>query len=356
MLRYNKLKELISKDFLLEHYIRLDKSVCQISRETKIDKRGLIKLINEFGLKKEVGFGNILYNEKYGRLTTLLPFCKIRDKKCYWVCECECGNIAEVRSSKLKEGSTKSCGCLIKNNGKNLVPTSGEENITWKGYKEISGTKWASYKRSAKDRNLEFDLRIEDLWDLYEQQNKKCKLSGLDIPLGTISSIASIDRVDNTKGYCIDNVCWVHKDINRIKYTADINDFINRCKKIKEFKREFSPQEIIKEIYRTLYSRYKGSCLSRNLAFEIEEQDIINQYNNQGGICYFSGEDIILPRNNKEYSNAKCWNFSIDRIDNSIGYTKDNINIITKEINMSRGHYTLEYYINLCTLVSNHNE
>lgn len=29
----------------------------------------------------------------------------------YWVCQCECGNIKEIRGDHLKSGHTKSCGC-----------------------------------------------------------------------------------------------------------------------------------------------------------------------------------------------------------------------------------------------------
>jgi hypothetical protein len=29
-----------------------------------------------------------------------------------WQCQCECGNIAEVRGNDLRTGNTKSCGCL----------------------------------------------------------------------------------------------------------------------------------------------------------------------------------------------------------------------------------------------------
>ncbi len=28
-----------------------------------------------------------------------------------WLCKCECGKTVEVRSSNLKSGNTKSCGC-----------------------------------------------------------------------------------------------------------------------------------------------------------------------------------------------------------------------------------------------------
>ena len=29
----------------------------------------------------------------------------------YWLCQCDCGNIKEIRADHLKNGHTQSCGC-----------------------------------------------------------------------------------------------------------------------------------------------------------------------------------------------------------------------------------------------------
>ena len=56
---------------------------------------------------------------KFGRLTVIkLDHKKQRNDKrgtrCYWLCECDCGNITTVLTEALKSGHTKSCGCLGK--------------------------------------------------------------------------------------------------------------------------------------------------------------------------------------------------------------------------------------------------
>lgn len=50
--------------------------------------------------------------QRFGRLT-VLRFDKIdkRGEK-FWLCQCDCGNVTSVSSSKLRSGYTKSCGCL----------------------------------------------------------------------------------------------------------------------------------------------------------------------------------------------------------------------------------------------------
>ena len=47
---------------------------------------------------------------------------------------------------------------------------------------------------------------------------------------------ASLDRIDSNKGYTIDNVQWVHKDINKMKMDLEEDVFIDNCKLIIENK------------------------------------------------------------------------------------------------------------------------
>lgn len=49
---------------------------------------------------------------------------------------------------------------------------------------------------------------------------------------------ASLDRIQNDKGYIEGNVQWVHKDINRMKNIFEQNYFIDICKKIIETKQK----------------------------------------------------------------------------------------------------------------------
>ena len=49
--------------------------------------------------------------KKYGKLTPI----KIDHRKAstnYWECKCDCGKTTVVRETYLKNGHTKSCGCI----------------------------------------------------------------------------------------------------------------------------------------------------------------------------------------------------------------------------------------------------
>jgi hypothetical protein len=43
---------------------------------------------------------------------------------------------------------------------------------------------------------------------------------------------ASLDRIDNTKGYEEGNVWWVHKEANRLKNNYTLNDLLYWCRLI----------------------------------------------------------------------------------------------------------------------------
>lgn len=71
---------------------------------------------------------------------------------------------------------------------------------------------------------------------MFLKQNRKCILSGIELKIanGNNGNTASIDRIDNTKGYELGNVQWVHKHINFMKRDYEQNYFIELCKKVAE--------------------------------------------------------------------------------------------------------------------------
>lgn len=71
-----------------------------------------------------------LTNKKFGRLTALYKAEKRNDRYTRWVCQCECGNVVEVRTDFLTSGHTTSCGCLKKE-------YFGKKDITNKRYGKL---------------------------------------------------------------------------------------------------------------------------------------------------------------------------------------------------------------------------
>jgi len=53
-----------------------------------------------------------IVGQTYGKLTVLKYNSGSRTKKATWACKCDCGGMAHVIGANLKNGTTKSCGCI----------------------------------------------------------------------------------------------------------------------------------------------------------------------------------------------------------------------------------------------------
>jgi hypothetical protein len=93
-------------------------------------------------------------------------------------------------------------------------------------YEEIPIAWFNSKTRRAKQRDYEFTITIENIWDIYIAQDKVCALSGVPI---SFNDTASLDRIDNSIGYIKSNIQIVHKDVNYMKYTYSQDYFIKMC-------------------------------------------------------------------------------------------------------------------------------
>ena len=65
------------------------------------------------------------------------------------------------------------------------------------------------------------NISIQEAWEIYIKQDRKCALSGVPIVFTTNNDkywiqTASPDRIDSSLHYTEDNFQWVHKRINRI--------------------------------------------------------------------------------------------------------------------------------------------
>ena len=53
-----------------------------------------------------------LSGQRFGRLVALSPTDRRMCHSVIWRCQCDCGKIAEIAAISLRNGSTRSCGCL----------------------------------------------------------------------------------------------------------------------------------------------------------------------------------------------------------------------------------------------------
>ncbi len=163
-----------------------------------------------------------LTNKRFGFLTALRKS-NSKTGHTYWTCVCDCGNLTDVRADCLLYGIISSCKCQRSRNH-------------YKGFNQLAGGYWSRVKKQAKDRNLEFNITIEQAWSLFEKQDKKCALTNREISLtrNKLNQTASLDRIDSSKGYTLDNIQWVHKDVNKMKNNLPEDKLFFWAKKIYE--------------------------------------------------------------------------------------------------------------------------
>lgn len=174
-----------------------------------------------------------LKGKKFGKLL-VKEFAGHKNNVRQWLCVCDCGTEKIIRRDHLTKGYTKSCGCEWH--------STKSDHKSWKGYKEIPLDFFTNIKRAAQQREIDFDITIEYLWDLFIQQNRRCALSGMELKFGRtnrdrIGKNVSIDRIDSTKGYIPNNVQWIDKRINIMKNKMDEQEFLSICKKIVKHKK-----------------------------------------------------------------------------------------------------------------------
>lgn len=201
-------EKILTKNYLEEEYVNKKRSLRNIGKEINCSATCVKKYLT----KHDIPVFNRLYdilNKRFGKLIVIKRLPNKNTRQSRWLCQCDCGNQKEIHGYFLVRGATKSCGCYKK------------QTANFLGFNNLSGKYWGRIKRKALERNLTFNINIEDAWNIFEKQKNKCALSGLPIFLSRNISLkkqtASLDRIDSTKGYELNNIQWVHVDINKLK-------------------------------------------------------------------------------------------------------------------------------------------
>jgi hypothetical protein len=96
-----------------------------------------------------------------------------------------------------------------------------------------------------------------------------------------------------------------------------------------------------------MYSIIKAAK-TRGIEVDINVKDIYDLYIQQNKKCNLTGVELNFGYN-------KNTNASLDRIDSEKGYTKDNIQLVHKKINMMKHILPQEEFVSWCKLVVDHN-
>ena len=94
------------------------------------------------------------------------------------------------------------------------------------------------------------------------------------------------------------------------------------------------------------HSTSRKGAVRREIEFTITQQDVIDLWYKQKGRCAVSGVPMTLTHGTTSKHNPT--KVSIDRIDNNVGYIKENIQLITWQVNCSKGTFDVEQLFEMC--------
>ena len=167
-----------------------------------------------------------LTGKKFGRLTVIgRAYPNDKYNHANWLCKCDCGTEKVIKGDSLTRGNTKSCGCL--RFGKSRLPKGVAS------FRELL----RKYKQTAKKRGHIFKLTEEQFRKITQQNCHYCGVKPNNeqktrTGYHEVHIYNGLDRVDNSKGYTIDNVvpCCIH--CNRAKNDFTLQEFKDWIKKV----------------------------------------------------------------------------------------------------------------------------
>ena len=228
---------------------------------------------------------DIKVGDKFGDWTVINTDIPSRNKARYIQCQCKCGAINEINASALRNGKSSSCkSCSSRKRTTKLEIGSKYKHWTviegpvyrnstayykvkcdcgTEAYKlpiellyenrdfqcekcaqkeralqttlangrvgDLTLTEHTRLRRSAEKRGYVFEVSIEYLWNLFQEQKQICAITGDYIP--NIED-ASLDRIDSSKGYIEGNVQWVTYQANVSKHTMTMKQLYEFCRKV----------------------------------------------------------------------------------------------------------------------------
>jgi hypothetical protein len=170
-----------------------------------------------------------IVGKRFGKLTVIeLVRKKTKNEKRerYWLCQCDCGNYTTVLSRSLRFGHTTSCGCA--------QLEAVKLDFSEATFNKVYGT----YRKSAENRNLEFNLSKNDFIAITQQDCYYCGVSPRNVERSKYNNgnfiYSGIDRIDSSIGYLEDNIVPCCRNCNTMKMAMPLDEFFEKIKLIYE--------------------------------------------------------------------------------------------------------------------------
>ena len=197
-------------------------------------------------------------------------------------------------------------------------------------------------KHKDKNKNRLFDLTMDFVLNLYEKQNKQCfyctnTLNVKNCNHKNLDQI-SIDRKDSNLGHIKNNCvlsclfCNWSKHNNSVDTFKLFLEFIKNPNKKHTFDIENKNFNWIAPIFSRIKNIYPDTNITREWIKE--------QFEEQKELCKYTDIPMIITETNRFIFQP-----SIERIDSTKKYTKDNCVLVTLGVNLGKNDFLVEDYL-----------
>lgn len=238
----------------------------------------------------------------------------------------------ELRKESINERKRMLYKTTTTDSKREILNLKAKENYT----KNYLNSLMTSCKAKKRTHNIPFDLNKNYLEILYEKQSKACYYCNIE--LNTIignknCDQISIDRIDSSNGHVKDNVVLTCLFCNYAKNTSNINYFKNFINNIKTG--IYNDDNLIFDKYwvRKLYNL----IIQRDKNSDITKEWIQSQIIKQSYLCHYSGLKFVITEEPRYPFKP-----SIERLDNTKFYEKDNCVLVCLGINYGRSNNSIE--------------
>lgn len=148
-----------------------------------------------------------------------------------------------------------------------------------------------------------------------------------------------LDRVDETRSRC--RICKLVK--SNIAFTVnrkgDKREYtLSACNECRYIQARIAKNKNILSFFKEKVVRLRARAKQDNIHFDLDAVDLLDAYEDQNGLCYYTGVKLIAQVGNGIHKHS----LSVDRIVPENGYTKHNTVLCTHQANTIKSNMTLD--------------